>query len=76
MTFGGLFAEGERKRRLAQEHKDLILAKSLQRREFVQPSGKRRKVTQMKKKCIFLSENEKLNTQAKLCALRQPCPCI
>ena len=59
------------------EHDDLILAKALQRREEVQPSGKKRKVAQkMKRKCLMLSHYEKLNDQCKPRTLRLPCPCI
>ena len=38
------------------------------------PSGKKRKVAQMKQKCIFLSHCEDLNRQSKPCTLRLPCP--
>jgi hypothetical protein len=75
-------AEGERKRRLAQEHKDAIYAKQLQRQEiqFVQPSGKKRKVaqtTKKTKKCTVVSRHEKLNSQSNPCTLgRTLCPCI
>ncbi len=59
------------------EHDDLILAKALQRREEVRPSGKKRKVAQkMERKCLMLSHYEKLNDQCKPRTLRLPCPCI
>ena len=69
---GLVCAEGQRKHRLAQEREDLILAEKLQRRELLMPSRKKRKVAQMKEKCIFLPQYENLNRQPKPCTLRLP----
>ena len=71
---GLVCAEGQRTHRLAQEREDLILAKKLQRREVMMPSGKKRKVAQMKEKCMFLSHCENLNRPSKPCTLRLTVP--